>query len=69
MRSSIFSNLIIYLNKNLGRGFKDLSLFEIGPIFYGSQPGEQQTVVSGLRSGKLSQALKLVRKRKISRCF
>ena len=55
LRSSIFSNLIIHLNKNLGRGFKDLSVFEIGPIFSGSQPGEQQTVVSGLRSGKLAR--------------
>jgi len=55
LRSSIFSNLIIYLNKNLGRGFKDLSIFEIGPIFSGSKPGEQQTVVSGLRTGKLSR--------------
>jgi len=55
LRSSIFSNLIIYLNKNLGRGFKDLSIFEIGPTFSGSQPGEQQTVVSGLKSGKLSR--------------
>jgi phenylalanyl-tRNA synthetase beta chain len=53
LRSSIFSNLIIHLNKNLGRGFKDLSLFEIGPIFLGSEPGEQQTIVSGLRTGKL----------------
>ena len=52
LRSSIFSNLIIHLNKNLGRGFKDLSIFEIGPTFLGSKPGEQQTVVSGLRSGK-----------------
>ena len=55
LRNSIFSNLIIYLNKNLDRGFKDISLFEIGPIFYGSKPGEQQTVISGLRSGKISR--------------
>jgi phenylalanyl-tRNA synthetase beta chain len=55
LRSSIFSNLMIYINKNLGRGFKDLSIFEIGPIFSGSQPGEQQTVISGLRSGKLAR--------------
>jgi len=55
LRSSIFSNLIIHLNKNLGRGFKDLSIFEIGPTFSGVKPGEQQTVVSGLRSGKLSR--------------
>ena len=37
LRNSIFSNLIIYLNKNLDRGFKDISLFEIGPIFFGPQ--------------------------------
>jgi phenylalanyl-tRNA synthetase beta chain len=55
LRSSIFSNLIINLDKNLGRGFKDLSIFEIGPTFSGSKPGEQQTVVSGLRTGKLSR--------------
>jgi phenylalanyl-tRNA synthetase beta chain len=55
LRSSIFSNLIINLNKNLGRGFKDLSIFEIGPIFLGSKPGEQQTIVSGLRTGKMSR--------------
>ncbi|MDA9077342.1 phenylalanine--tRNA ligase subunit beta [Candidatus Pelagibacter sp.] len=55
LRSSIFSNLIININKNLGRGFKDLSIFEIGPTFSGSKPGEQETVVSGLRTGKLSR--------------
>ena len=55
LRTSIFSNLIIHLNKNLGRGFKDLSIFEVGPTFSGTQPGEQQTVVSGLRSGKLAR--------------
>ena len=43
------------MNKNLGRGFKDLSIFEVGPTFSGTQPGEQQTVVSGLRSGKLAR--------------
>ena len=55
MRNSIFSNLIIYLNKNLDRGFKDIALFEIGPVFFGSQPGQQEIVVSGLRSGKVSR--------------
>ena len=52
LRNSIFSNLIIYMNKNLDRGFKDLSLFEIGPIFHGPNPGEQSTVVCGLSAGK-----------------
>ncbi len=55
LRNSIFSNLIIYMNKNLDRGFKDLSIYEIGPIFTGSKPGEQSTVVCGLSSGKKSR--------------
>ncbi len=55
LRSSIFSNLIIYLKKNLDRGFKDISLFEIGPIFNGNKPGQQQIVLAGLRSGKISR--------------
>ncbi len=55
LRNSIFSNLIMYMNKNLDRGFKDLSIFEIGPVFTGSNPGEQNTVVCGLSAGKKSR--------------
>ena len=55
LRNSIFSNLIIYLSKNLDRGFKDISLFEIGPIFLGLHPGQQETVACGLRAGKVSR--------------
>ena len=55
LRSSIFSNLIIYLKKNLDRGFKDISFFEIGPIFHGKKPGQQKTVLAGLKSGKVSR--------------
>ena len=55
LRNSIFSNLIFYMRKNLNRDIKDLSLFEIGPVFTGSAPGEQETVVGGLRSGKISR--------------
>ena len=45
----------MYMNKNFDRGFKDLSIFEIGPIFTGSNPGEQNTVVCGLSAGKKSR--------------
>ena len=55
LRNSIFSNLIFYIHKNLNRDIKDLSLFEIGPVFTGSNPGEQETVIGGLRSGKISR--------------
>ncbi len=52
LRNSIFSNLVMYMSKNLDRGFKDLSIFEIGPIFNGSNPGEQSTMVCGVSAGK-----------------
>ena len=55
LRNSIFSNLAFYTKKNLDRGFKDMSLFEIGPVFLGNNPGEQLTVIGGLRSGKISR--------------
>ena len=45
----------MYISKNLDRGFKDLSIFEIGPVFFGSSPGEQTTVVCGLSAGKKSR--------------
>ncbi len=55
LRNSIFPNLMFYLKKNLDRGFKDISLFEIGPIFKGSQPGQQLTVIGAIKSGKISR--------------
>ncbi len=55
LRNSIFSNLSFYLKKNLDRGFKDISLFEIGPIFKDSKPGQQLTVIGAIKSGKISR--------------
>ena len=50
LRRSIFSNLSIYLKKNQDRGYEDLSFFEIGPVFFGKNPGEQQIVVGGIKN-------------------
>ena len=55
LRNSIFSNLVMHLVKNIDRGFKDISMFEIGPIFNGYKPGEQKIIVGALRSGKISR--------------
>ena len=65
LRNSIFSNLIMYMNKNLDRGFKDLSIFEIGPIFTGLNPGEQNTVVCGLSVGKKSRLSWIAKERNV----
>ena len=51
LRRSIYSNLAIHLKKNQDRGHEDLSLFEIGPVFFGINPGEQQTILGALKTG------------------
>ena len=65
LRNSIFSNLIMYMGKNLDRGFKDISIFEIGPIFSGSNPGQQSTVICGLSAGKKSRLSWIEKERSI----
>tara|TARA_B100000401_G_scaffold298207_1_gene204653 strand:+ start:25 stop:738 length:714 start_codon:yes stop_codon:yes gene_type:complete len=37
------------MEKNLNRGFGNQSLFEIGPVFTGKNPGDQITVVCGIK--------------------
>ena len=49
LRNSLYPNLIYYMEKNLNRGFDDQSLFEIGPVFTGNKPGDQITVVCGIK--------------------
>jgi len=65
LRRSIFSNLIIYLKKNHDRGNEDLSFFEVGPVFFGKNPGEQQIIVGGLRSGLMNRKSWLEKSRNI----
>ncbi|MDC0385637.1 phenylalanine--tRNA ligase subunit beta [Pelagibacteraceae bacterium] len=65
LRRSIFSNLAVYLKKNQDRGYEDLSLFEIGPTFFGKNPGEQQIVIGGLKSGKINRKSWLDKERNV----
>ncbi len=52
LRSSLYPNLIYFLKKNMDRGFENQSLFEIGPSFIGNRPGDQITVVCGIRKAQ-----------------
>ncbi len=51
MRPSILPNLINMLVKNEARGFADLALFEVGPVFHGDTPELQHRVAGGVRCG------------------
>jgi len=48
MRPSALPGLIDAAARNTARGFGDVALFEIGPVFHGDQPEDQRTVVSAL---------------------
>ncbi len=52
MRPSLLPGLLQAAARNQARGFADLSLFEVGPIFSGGEPGEQATEVTGLIVGR-----------------
>lgn len=54
MRPSILPNLLNIINKNKVRGYDNISLFEVGPVFYGITPDEQKIVVAGVRYGNSS---------------
>jgi len=51
MRPSIIPNLISCVKKNAARGFTDLALFEIGPVFNDVTPNGQKKVIAGIRTG------------------
>jgi len=55
LRTSLYSNLMIGAKKNIHRNFEDLMLFEIGPVFYGKEPGKQSTMIGAIKTGKYSR--------------
>ena len=52
MRPSLLPGLVASAKRNADRGFGDVALFEVGPIFKGTAPEDQKTVVAGLRQGR-----------------
>jgi phenylalanyl-tRNA synthetase beta chain len=52
MRPSILPNLIRAAARNAARGFPDVALFEIGPIYPGDGPTDQRTAISALVAPK-----------------
>jgi phenylalanyl-tRNA synthetase beta chain len=48
MRPSVLPSLIEAAGRNARRGFADCALYEIGPVFAGTDPGDQRTVIAAL---------------------
>ncbi len=51
MRPSVLVNLLLGVKNNIARGYANVSLFEVGPEFYGCKPNEQKLVAAGVRCG------------------
>ncbi|MBU3030183.1 phenylalanine--tRNA ligase subunit beta [Paracoccus marinaquae] len=51
LRPDLLPGLLAAAARNQARGFADLALFEIGPVFAGGEPGEQATQLTGLLVG------------------
>ncbi len=54
MRPSILPSLLYALQKNEARGFSDIAIFEVGPIFSAATPDGQKTAACGIRSGNFA---------------
>ena len=55
MRPSILPSLLEAIRKNAARGFSNVAMFEIGPIFKAATPDGQRISVAGIRAGKAAE--------------
>ncbi|MBT2130172.1 phenylalanine--tRNA ligase subunit beta [Aliiroseovarius lamellibrachiae] len=51
MRPSLLPGLLAAAARNQSRGFMDLALFEVGPVFHGGEPDEYEVMVTGILVG------------------
>ena len=51
LRPDLLAGLLRAAARNQARGFADLALFEVGPVFSGGEPGEQAVQAAGLLVG------------------
>ena len=51
MRPSLLPGLLQAAARNQARGFMDLALFEVGPVWHGGEPDDQELMVAGILVG------------------
>lgn len=52
MRPDLLAGLLQAAARNQARGFADMALFEVGPVFHGGEPNEQTLQVAGILVGR-----------------
>ncbi|MBZ0128480.1 MAG: phenylalanine--tRNA ligase subunit beta [Rhodobacteraceae bacterium] len=51
MRPSLLPGLLQAASRNQARGSADLALFEVGPVFHGGEPEDQEMMLTGISVG------------------
>lgn len=51
MRPSLLPNLLTAVKNNIARGYPNVAIFEVAPVFTGRNPNEQHTDAGGVRAG------------------
>ena len=52
MRPDLLPGLLQAAARNQARGYADVALFEVGPVFHDGEPGDQKTQIAGLMVGR-----------------
>ncbi|WP_377191342.1 phenylalanine--tRNA ligase subunit beta [Ruegeria meonggei] len=52
MRPDLLPGLLQAAARNQARGYADVALFEVGPVFHDGEPGDQEIQISGLLVGR-----------------
>ncbi|NOE27581.1 phenylalanine--tRNA ligase subunit beta [Ruegeria sp. HKCCD6157] len=52
MRPDLLPGLLQAAARNQARGYADVALFEVGPVFHDGEPGDQETQIAGLLVGR-----------------
>ncbi len=52
MRPDLLPGLLRAASRNQARGLADMGLFEVGPVFFGGEPGEEKPMAAGILVGR-----------------
>ena len=65
LRSQLLGNMLMTIQKNINRNINNVSIFEVGPVFYENKSYGQEEYICGVRSGFFFEKSWLEKPRKV----
>ena len=65
LRSQLLGNMLMTIQKNINRNINNVSIFEVGPVFYENKSYGQEEYICGIRSGFFFEKSWLEKPRKV----